>query len=57
MPIRSGATLFLPPDLKPMWTSSPWFGGPELVDEDAALSALELAYEQQVRARAMPTFF
>ena len=49
MPIRGGATLFLPPDLKPLWTSNPFYGGPELVDEDAELTALELAYDQQVR--------
>ena len=48
MPIRGGATLFLPPDLKPLWTSNPFYGGPELVDEDAELTALELAYDQQV---------
>jgi len=50
MPLRGGATLSLPPALLPCVTDSAWFAGPVLVDEDAALSALELAYEEQVRA-------
>ena len=50
MPLRGGATLSLPPALLPCVTDSAWFAGPVHGDEDAALSALELAYEQQVRA-------
>ena len=41
--------LSLPPGLMPCATDSTWFAGPVLLDEDAALSALELAYEQPVR--------
>ena len=51
MPLRGGPTLSLPPGLLPCVTDSAWFAGPVLVDEDAALSALEVAYEQQVRTR------
>lgn len=44
--------LALPPALMPCVTDSSWFAGPGMGDEDAALSALELAHEQQVRSLA-----
>ena len=37
------------PTMLPSMTSSTWFARPGLVDEDAQLTALELAYDQQVR--------
>ena len=49
MPLRGGHTLSLPPALLPTVTDSGWFAGPTLIDEDAYLSAMEAAYEQQVR--------
>ena len=48
--------LSLPPHLMPSVTDSAWFAGPVQMDEDAALSALELAYETQVFPRHR-TFF
>jgi len=42
------SSLLFPPALLPSVTESAWFAGPVLVDEDAQLTALELAYEQQL---------
>ena len=50
MPLRGGPTLSLPPAMLPWVTDSAWFAGPVLIDEDAALSAQEMAYEDYVRA-------
>ena len=50
MAFRAGATLALPPGLLPSVTDSAWFAGSGAIDEDAALAALEAAYDQQVRA-------
>jgi hypothetical protein len=46
---RGGATLSLPPTLLPSVTDSAWFAGASLTDEDAYLTQLELAYEQQLQ--------
>ena len=48
--MRGGPALSLPPALLPWVTDSAWFAGPVLIDEDAALSAQELAYDNQVPA-------
>lgn len=55
MPLRGCATLSLPPALLPSVTDSAWFGSPAAFDEDAALTALETAYQQQVRERSKKT--
>jgi hypothetical protein len=55
MPLRGCATLSLPPALLPSVTDSAWFGSPAAFDEDAALTALETAYQQQVRERRKKT--
>ena len=44
--------LSVPPLLLPSITDSVWFSGSQILDEDAQLAALELAYEQQVCAIA-----
>ena len=40
--------LSMPPVLLPSITDSVWFSSQQLLDEDAQLTALELAYEQQL---------
>ena len=55
MPLRGCATLSLPPALLPSVTDSAWFGSPAAFDEDAALTALETAYQQQVREHSKKT--